>query len=87
MQKGPRAVTDVEIESGVVLIERELGELASVIEAGCTDLLLFPCSGNVEQVLLLAQALRARGDVFLRTPAGHPTGSPRPASRPSRRRR
>jgi alkanesulfonate monooxygenase SsuD/methylene tetrahydromethanopterin reductase-like flavin-dependent oxidoreductase (luciferase family) len=35
-------------------ITAELGRLA---DAGCTDLLLFPCAGEPEQVPLLAQAL------------------------------
>jgi alkanesulfonate monooxygenase SsuD/methylene tetrahydromethanopterin reductase-like flavin-dependent oxidoreductase (luciferase family) len=37
-------------------IQRELGRLS---EAGCTDLLLFPCAGDLRQVGLLAQAVRA----------------------------
>jgi alkanesulfonate monooxygenase SsuD/methylene tetrahydromethanopterin reductase-like flavin-dependent oxidoreductase (luciferase family) len=39
-------------------IEAELRQLS---DAGCDDVVLFPCSGNLEQVSLLAQALRASG--------------------------
>ena len=34
-------------------------ELLRLSEAGCTDLLLFPCSGGLEQVTLLAEAVNA----------------------------
>jgi alkanesulfonate monooxygenase SsuD/methylene tetrahydromethanopterin reductase-like flavin-dependent oxidoreductase (luciferase family) len=34
-------------------------ELRRLSEAGCTDVLLFPCSGDLEQVSLLARALHA----------------------------
>jgi alkanesulfonate monooxygenase SsuD/methylene tetrahydromethanopterin reductase-like flavin-dependent oxidoreductase (luciferase family) len=34
-------------------------ELRRLSEAGCADVLLFPCSGDLEQVSLLAEALRA----------------------------
>lgn len=32
-------------------------EISRLSEAGCDDLLLFPCSGELKQVDLLAQAL------------------------------
>jgi alkanesulfonate monooxygenase SsuD/methylene tetrahydromethanopterin reductase-like flavin-dependent oxidoreductase (luciferase family) len=41
-------------------IEQIHAELRRLDEAGCADVLLFPCSGDLEQVSLLAQALRAR---------------------------
>lgn len=37
-------------------------ELRRLSEAGCDELLLFPCSGGLEQVALLAAALRAGED-------------------------
>jgi alkanesulfonate monooxygenase SsuD/methylene tetrahydromethanopterin reductase-like flavin-dependent oxidoreductase (luciferase family) len=40
-------------------VERIRAELRRVSEAGCADVLLFPCSGDLEQVSLLARALRA----------------------------
>jgi alkanesulfonate monooxygenase SsuD/methylene tetrahydromethanopterin reductase-like flavin-dependent oxidoreductase (luciferase family) len=36
-------------------------ELRRLSEAGCADVLLFPCSGDLEQVSLLAQALATEG--------------------------
>jgi alkanesulfonate monooxygenase SsuD/methylene tetrahydromethanopterin reductase-like flavin-dependent oxidoreductase (luciferase family) len=36
-------------------------ELRRLSEAGCADVLLFPCSGELEQVSLLAQALQPKG--------------------------
>jgi alkanesulfonate monooxygenase SsuD/methylene tetrahydromethanopterin reductase-like flavin-dependent oxidoreductase (luciferase family) len=36
-------------------------ELPRLAEAGCTDLVLFPCSGGLEQVALLAEALDLPG--------------------------
>jgi alkanesulfonate monooxygenase SsuD/methylene tetrahydromethanopterin reductase-like flavin-dependent oxidoreductase (luciferase family) len=45
-----RADTLTEVEQ----IHTELGRLS---EASCTDVLLFPCSGDLEQVSLLAEAL------------------------------
>jgi alkanesulfonate monooxygenase SsuD/methylene tetrahydromethanopterin reductase-like flavin-dependent oxidoreductase (luciferase family) len=38
-------------------IEQLHAELRRLSEAGCTDVLLFPCSGELEQVSLLAEAL------------------------------
>jgi alkanesulfonate monooxygenase SsuD/methylene tetrahydromethanopterin reductase-like flavin-dependent oxidoreductase (luciferase family) len=38
--------------------ERIRAELGRLAEAGCDDLLLFPCSGDLEQVSLLAGAVR-----------------------------
>lgn len=43
-------------------------ELVRLEEADCTDAVLFPCSGNLEQVSLLADALRAADYRF--PPAG-----------------
>ena len=40
-------------------VEQIDAELLRLSEAGCADVLLFPCSGDPEQVSLLAQALRA----------------------------
>jgi alkanesulfonate monooxygenase SsuD/methylene tetrahydromethanopterin reductase-like flavin-dependent oxidoreductase (luciferase family) len=37
--------------------ERLRGELPRLADAGCTDLVLFPCAGGLEQVGLLAEAL------------------------------
>ncbi len=37
--------------------ERLHEEISRVAEAGCDDLLLFPCAGDLEQVAMLAQAL------------------------------
>jgi alkanesulfonate monooxygenase SsuD/methylene tetrahydromethanopterin reductase-like flavin-dependent oxidoreductase (luciferase family) len=37
--------------------EQIRGELLRLSEAGCTDVLLFPCSGGLEQVGLLAEAV------------------------------
>jgi alkanesulfonate monooxygenase SsuD/methylene tetrahydromethanopterin reductase-like flavin-dependent oxidoreductase (luciferase family) len=34
-------------------------ELRGLAEAGCTDVLLFPCSGELDQVALLAEALHS----------------------------
>ena len=39
--------------------ERIHMELRRLAEAGCADVLLLPCSGDLEQVSLLAEALRA----------------------------
>jgi alkanesulfonate monooxygenase SsuD/methylene tetrahydromethanopterin reductase-like flavin-dependent oxidoreductase (luciferase family) len=39
-------------------IEQIHTELRRLSEAGCDDVLLFPCSGDLEQVSLLAQAVR-----------------------------
>jgi alkanesulfonate monooxygenase SsuD/methylene tetrahydromethanopterin reductase-like flavin-dependent oxidoreductase (luciferase family) len=36
-------------------------ELRRLSEAGCADVLLFPCSGDLEQVSLLAEALQPKG--------------------------
>jgi alkanesulfonate monooxygenase SsuD/methylene tetrahydromethanopterin reductase-like flavin-dependent oxidoreductase (luciferase family) len=36
-------------------------ELLRLSEAGCTDVLLFPCAGGLEQVGLLAEAVRTAG--------------------------
>jgi alkanesulfonate monooxygenase SsuD/methylene tetrahydromethanopterin reductase-like flavin-dependent oxidoreductase (luciferase family) len=41
--------------------ERIHAELRRLSEAGCADVVLFPCSGGLEQVSLLAQVLRAGG--------------------------
>ena len=41
--------------------ERLGGELAALRAAGVTDLVLYPCSAGLEQVGLLAEALRAAG--------------------------
>ena len=38
--------------------ERIRAELERLADAGCDDLVLFPCSGDLEQVPLLAEALR-----------------------------
>jgi hypothetical protein len=43
-------------------IERIHAELRRLAEAGCDDVVLFPCSGDLEQVSLLAQALRGYPD-------------------------
>jgi alkanesulfonate monooxygenase SsuD/methylene tetrahydromethanopterin reductase-like flavin-dependent oxidoreductase (luciferase family) len=37
--------------------ERLHAEIGRLAEAGCDDLLLFPCAGDLEQVTMLAQAL------------------------------
>lgn len=50
-----RADTLTDVEQ----IHTELGRLS---EAGCADVLLFPCPGDVKQVVLLADALRAGGE-------------------------
>jgi alkanesulfonate monooxygenase SsuD/methylene tetrahydromethanopterin reductase-like flavin-dependent oxidoreductase (luciferase family) len=47
--------------------ERLNAEISRVAEAGCDDLLLFPCAGDLEQVAMLAQALHP-------TPAVAPVG-------------
>jgi alkanesulfonate monooxygenase SsuD/methylene tetrahydromethanopterin reductase-like flavin-dependent oxidoreductase (luciferase family) len=39
--------------------ERIRAELVRLSESGCTDVLLFPCSGELEQVTLLAEAVRS----------------------------
>jgi alkanesulfonate monooxygenase SsuD/methylene tetrahydromethanopterin reductase-like flavin-dependent oxidoreductase (luciferase family) len=49
-------------------------ELRRVSEAGCTDVLLFPCSGDLEQISLLAEALRARGEGALLSGTGATPG-------------
>jgi alkanesulfonate monooxygenase SsuD/methylene tetrahydromethanopterin reductase-like flavin-dependent oxidoreductase (luciferase family) len=36
------------------------GELRRLADAGCSDVLLFPCSGDLDQVSLLAEALSPR---------------------------
>lgn len=41
--------------------ERLRTEVRRLSEAGCDDLLLFPCSGDLEQLALLAQALDHQG--------------------------
>lgn len=52
-------------------IEQILAQLEQLKAVGCTDVLLFPCSGDLEQVSLLADGLHAAdGDVFLRAPEG-----------------
>jgi alkanesulfonate monooxygenase SsuD/methylene tetrahydromethanopterin reductase-like flavin-dependent oxidoreductase (luciferase family) len=38
-------------------------ELRRLSEAGCADVLLYPCSGDLEQVVLLARSLRTTGDL------------------------
>jgi alkanesulfonate monooxygenase SsuD/methylene tetrahydromethanopterin reductase-like flavin-dependent oxidoreductase (luciferase family) len=43
--------------------EQIQAELRRLSEAGCADVLLYPCSGDLEQVALLARALRATGDL------------------------
>jgi hypothetical protein len=48
--------------------ERLGAELAALQTAGATDVLLYPASGRLEQVGLLAEALRQAGFV----PAGNP---------------
>jgi alkanesulfonate monooxygenase SsuD/methylene tetrahydromethanopterin reductase-like flavin-dependent oxidoreductase (luciferase family) len=45
--------------------EHLCAELARLEEAGCTDVVLFPCSGDLAQVSLLAGALRAGDDTLL----------------------
>jgi alkanesulfonate monooxygenase SsuD/methylene tetrahydromethanopterin reductase-like flavin-dependent oxidoreductase (luciferase family) len=42
--------------------ERIQAELGRLSEAGCDDLLLFPCSGDLEQVSLLAEAVSGYAD-------------------------
>ena len=37
--------------------ERLHEEIARLSEAGCDDLLLFPCAGSIDQVARLAEAL------------------------------
>jgi hypothetical protein len=53
---------------GCHLCEQMLLELAALERAGATDVLLYPASGGLEQVGLLAEALRQAGFV----PAGNP---------------
>jgi alkanesulfonate monooxygenase SsuD/methylene tetrahydromethanopterin reductase-like flavin-dependent oxidoreductase (luciferase family) len=49
--------------------EQIQAELQRLEEAGCAEVLLFPCSGELAQVSLLARALRSRGErPFLRDP-------------------
>lgn len=43
--------------------ERLRTEILRVSEAGCDDLLLFPCAGGLEQVGLLAEALDQEGEI------------------------
>jgi alkanesulfonate monooxygenase SsuD/methylene tetrahydromethanopterin reductase-like flavin-dependent oxidoreductase (luciferase family) len=43
-------------------VERIQAELGRLSKAGCDDLLLFPCSGDLEQVSLLAEAVRGYAD-------------------------
>jgi alkanesulfonate monooxygenase SsuD/methylene tetrahydromethanopterin reductase-like flavin-dependent oxidoreductase (luciferase family) len=43
-------------------IERIHAELRRLAKAGCDDVVLFPCSGDLEQVSLLAQAVRGYPD-------------------------
>jgi alkanesulfonate monooxygenase SsuD/methylene tetrahydromethanopterin reductase-like flavin-dependent oxidoreductase (luciferase family) len=40
-------------------VEQINAELARLSEAGCTDVVLFPCSGDLDQVALLGEAVRA----------------------------
>jgi hypothetical protein len=40
-------------------------EIVRLSDAGCHDLLLFPCSGDLDQVALLAEALDQEGDMEL----------------------
>lgn len=47
-------------------IEQLHAELRRLSAAGCTEVVLFPCSADLEQVSLLAQALRATDERFLR---------------------
>jgi alkanesulfonate monooxygenase SsuD/methylene tetrahydromethanopterin reductase-like flavin-dependent oxidoreductase (luciferase family) len=42
--------------------ERLGAEIRRLSEAGCDDLLLFPCSGDLDQVALLAEALDQEGE-------------------------
>jgi alkanesulfonate monooxygenase SsuD/methylene tetrahydromethanopterin reductase-like flavin-dependent oxidoreductase (luciferase family) len=42
--------------------EQLRAELRRLVEAGCDDVLLFPCSGDLEQVSALAHALPAAGN-------------------------
>jgi alkanesulfonate monooxygenase SsuD/methylene tetrahydromethanopterin reductase-like flavin-dependent oxidoreductase (luciferase family) len=48
--------------------EQICAELVRLEQAGCTDVVMFPCSGDLGQVSLLADALRAADYRFL--PAG-----------------
>jgi hypothetical protein len=41
--------------------ERLRVEIRRLSETGCDDLLLFPCSGDLDQVALLAEALDQEG--------------------------
>jgi hypothetical protein len=43
--------------------EQVEAELRRLSEVGCTDVLLFPCSGELEQISLLVAALRRSGDL------------------------
>jgi alkanesulfonate monooxygenase SsuD/methylene tetrahydromethanopterin reductase-like flavin-dependent oxidoreductase (luciferase family) len=49
---------DVALADTLTNAEQVQAELQRLSEAGCDDVLLFPCSGDVEQVSLLAEALR-----------------------------
>ena len=57
-------------------IEQVHTELRRLSEAGCADVLLFPCSGDLEQVSLLAQAVRSPSELQDTDPAPERSTNP-----------
>jgi alkanesulfonate monooxygenase SsuD/methylene tetrahydromethanopterin reductase-like flavin-dependent oxidoreductase (luciferase family) len=53
---------DVALADTLTDADRIQAELRRLADAGCDDVLLFPCSAGLEQVTLLAEAIRATGD-------------------------
>jgi hypothetical protein len=57
----PETDTDVARADALTDAERIQAEPHRLLEAGCADVVLSPCSGDLEQASLLAQVLRAGG--------------------------
>jgi hypothetical protein len=58
----PETDTDVARADALTDAERIQAELHRLSEAGCADVVLSPCSGDLEQVSLLAEAVRGYAD-------------------------